>query len=148
MRAIDPPELRGLTKPAIVLSLDPGVTTGWALVRVRDRAILATGTSDAEDLGEMLDETVRSVHREGYRLLAVVESPPTGRTYLGDDLDVVQRTVAHWLQGVFGLVPTYITPGEWKPSRVARRDSSRSGISAHERDAIRMALYYIDRGGA
>jgi hypothetical protein len=153
----EPPETPRVLKPTVVLALDPGLTTGIALVRVSDRKVVGTTTADAEDLGEKLDQTVRSIHRDGYRVLAVVEQEPHGRTYQGDDLDVVRRTIAHWLQGVFGLVPTFIEPGQWKPSRVARAAkfpalrSTSTGrpyrMSTHERDAVRMALYHIDREG-
>ncbi len=129
------------------LGIDPGVTTGWALVGDHE-SILGSGNLDASEIESQLDTIIRIAHNDGYYIRVVIERMPrAGRAGgLARRLDEVLAGVSHIINDVYSLDPIYITPGEWKPSRVAKTTPLKRGqYSAHERDAIRMTLYAIDK---
>lgn len=135
----------------IILALDPGQTTGWALIRRRDRAVLGMGDIPAEDLGCSLDLLVRAMHRLDHSVEAVVEQMPTpggvgGK--LATDLEFVRRTIDHWLDDIFELPITYVLPGVWKTSASARTqpppvEHNHRTTSQHARDAYQMGTYHM-----
>jgi predicted RNase H-like nuclease (RuvC/YqgF family) len=133
------------------LGIDPGVTTGWALVAHDTGKVLGSGNFSEDDIFAGLDTLVRSMHRGGYVLSVVVERMPAtgGMGSLADRLDYVKRAVRMVVAETYDLPVTTIPPGEWKPSRVARTTkftkTPKRGRTPHERDAIRMALYAIDK---
>lgn len=134
----------------MILALDPGQTTGWALVRRQDKAILGLGDLSIEDLGCSIDLLVRSMHTSGYSVHAVVEEMPTTQGVSGalaTDLAFVRRTIDHWLDDVFEVQIDYVLPGTWKTSRVAATippPSEWNGVrlSQHMKDAVTMGQYY------
>lgn len=135
----------------IIISLDPGETTGWAIIRRKDRAVLGMGDLIAEDLGCGIDLLVRAMHRLDYNVEAVVEQMPTpggvgGR--LATELEFVRRTIDHWLDDVYEIPITYILPGVWKTSAVAKTQAppaefNHQPTSTHARDAHQMASYFM-----
>lgn len=137
----------------VIFSLDPGVTTGWAIIRRQDRAVLGMGDLSSEELGCGIDLLVRSMHRLDYRVVPVVEQVPDVGGVPGElatELKFVRRTIDHWLDEVFELDVTYVTPGTWKPSRVAvttdpPEEWNGRGLSQHMRDAFKMAHYFARR---
>lgn len=129
------------------LGIDPGITTGWALVSDGGQR-LASGNFAAEDVGRELDRLVRHLHREGLALTAVIENMPRagGMSRLSQQLEDVRRIVTEVIEETYEIPTFRVAPGEWKPSRVARAESfPRGTMTPHERDAVRMALYVRDR---
>lgn len=135
----------------IIFSLDPGQTTGWAIIRRRDRAVLGMGELSAEDLGCGIDLLVRAMHRLDYSVEAVVEQMPTpggvgGK--LATDLEFVRRTIDHWLDEIYELPITYILPGVWKTSASAKTSApptehNHRPTSQHARDAYQMGAFHM-----
>lgn len=133
---------------SVWLGVDPGVTTGVAFVREADGQVIGSANLKPDEVAEKLDETIRRFHRAGYTIHCVVENMPRyGRmSPLSATLETVRSAILDVLQATFGLDVYRVAPGEWKPSRVARTTKLKRGhYSAHERDAIRMALYAMDR---
>lgn len=133
----------------MVVSLDPGETTGWALLRKKDRELLGTGDFAVEDVGAGLDLIVRSLHLAGYTVEAVVEQMPVPALggQLPTTLEFVRRTINHWLSEIYELSVTYVLPGTWKNSRTALTTTvpdewNGTRLSQHQKDAILMAHYY------
>lgn len=137
----------------VILALDPGQTTGWAIIRRRDRAILGMGDLSSEELGCGVDNLVRAMHRVGYVVHPVVEQMPTPNGVSGDlatELEFVRRTIDYWLADVFELDVTYVLPGTWKTSAVAKtveapREWDGRVSSPHMRDAFQMGTYHARR---
>lgn len=138
----------------IIISLDPGVTTGWAIIRRKDRAVLGMGDLCPEDLGCGIDLLVRAMHRLNYNVEAVVEQMPTPNGVggpLATELEFVRRTIDHWLDDVYEIPITYVLPGVWKTSAAAKTtvvptEWNDHPTSPHSRDAHLMASYHM-RGG-
>lgn len=134
----------------IILALDPGLITGWALIRRADKAPLGLGDLTIDDVGCAIDILVRSMHLSGYSLEGLVEAMPVpGGTpsQLGHELAFVRRMIDHELIEVFELDVTYVLPGTWKQSRVALTTAppvewNGSALSPHMRDAYTMGQYY------
>lgn len=133
------------------LCIDPGITTGWALLddegKVKGTSVWGTG-----ELRETLDVLVRANHRAGYALTCVVElMPSTGRMgTLGQKLERVRQDIHMVLDETYELPVLMVPPGEWKPSRVAKTTHlparwQGSALMVHQKDAIRMGRYTIDR---
>lgn len=130
------------------LGLDPGITTGWALVG-DDCKLLASGTFDENTVYEGLDKLIRGLHRSDRTLTTVVERMPRtgGMGELAQRLERVRGLISEVTDEVYDL-PTFgtVAPGEWKTSRVAKTtkvpDTART---QHERDAYLMTCYAIDK---
>lgn len=141
--------------PDVIFALDPGSTTGWAIFRRRDRAILGMGDLAPDRLGSAIDLLVRGMHRLDYDVVPVVEQMPTPNGVGGSlsvELKFVRRTIDHWLSDVFELDVAYVLPGTWKPSRVARtmvppKTWQGAALSAHQRDALTMGWYFASKRG-
>lgn len=133
----------------VIFAIDPGSTTGWAIVRRQDKAVLGMGDLTPEELGCGIDLLVRSMHRLEYNVHAVVEQMPTPGGVGGPlaiELAFVRRTIDHWLTDVFELPVTYVLPGVWKTSAVAKTVEppavwERRPTSQHMKDAYIMANY-------
>ena len=130
------------------LGIDPGVTTGWALVD-DSGALQASGNLPEDHLRTGLDDLVRHLHREGLlRLDAVIENMPRvgGMGRLAKRLEDVRRIITEVIEDVYEIPTQRVAPGEWKPSRVARETRfGRGKMTPHERDAARMAMYVRSR---
>lgn len=139
-------------REVVLLAVDPGVTTGWALVR-GDGKIVGMGDLSPDELGCGLDLLVRSMHRLGYTVVSVVEDVPRvggvqGR--LSVTLEFVNRTIDHWLNDVYELQVTYVLPSQWKTHRVVLTEKVATTwngckTSQHMRDAYMLALYQSDQ---
>lgn len=138
-----------------MLAIDPGVTTGWSLLRARDRAVLGMGDLSPEELGCALDLLIRTMHRLGYRVEVAVEDVPRVngvRGSLAVELEFVNRTVDHWVSEVFELRVAYVLPGTWKTSRAAMTAVSPpewngKPTSRHMKDAYGLATYRLVETG-
>ena len=135
----------------LLLSLDPGVTTGWALLRRRDKAVVGCGNLGVLDVGPCIDRLVRCSYRGGNKVEAVVERMPTPTGgELATQLDFVRRTIDHWLHEVFEVPTEYVLPGTWKTSRVAATIElppvwDGTALTTHQKDAITMGQYVLRR---
>lgn len=125
------------------LAIDPGVTTGWAVV-ADDGGVLGTGNMEEARVESTLDTLVRGMHSSGVALDVIIERMPrTGQmSELGETLERVRSHVHRVVVETYELPTRLIPPGEWKPSRAARTTKLKRGkYTTHQRDAIRMALY-------
>jgi hypothetical protein len=100
-----------------------------------------------------VDHIVRSAHRAGYRVVAVVEKMPVagGAGQLPVQLEAVRRSIMRVVRDVYDLLIVEVAPGTWKPSRSARtRDVPDEWhgkkLSPHQRDALHIAWWYMDLG--
>jgi hypothetical protein len=130
------------------LGIDPGVTTGIAILDDNGE-LVGTTQLHAETVGEDLDELIRKIHRAD-RTIAVVREKiaRVGSGALAQTLDQVLRDIHEVVIEVYDLPTHEVTPGEWKPSRVAKqlRPELDKKLSAHEKDAACMAAYIRAKG--
>ena len=140
--------------PHAYLALDPGITTGWALLDPKSDEILGSSVWGTGELKETLDLLVRTCFTAGMRLTCVVERmPQAGKAGpLGAKLEAVRRDIMYVVQEVYEIPTRTVAPSEWKPSRVARlgkphlpKKFNGSPLTPHQRDAILMGRYVIDR---
>lgn len=134
-----------------LLSIDPGLSTGMAVVSDPDGFLIATTTWQPEQIRVSLDALIRSLHLEDFTIWAVVERMPhVGKNSpLEQQLEAVRRDIEEVLD-IFDILVLHTAPGEWKPSRAARtavvpREWDGKPVSVHQRDAIRMACYRLER---
>lgn len=132
------------------LCLDPGITTGWALLAA-DGSIMGTSVWGTGELAKSLDLVIRQAFTAGYKLTVVIERMPnTGKMgVLGQKLENVRHIITNALE-TYELHYKLVAPGEWKPSRVAKttvipKRFKDTPIVIHQRDAIKMGRYIIDR---
>lgn len=133
-----------------MISLDPGITTGMAVLSDPDCYLLATTNWTPDNLGQSLDVLVRHLHLEGFTLSAVVEKMPRSGGRSEDTLDQVRRTIHEVLVETYEVPTTYVPPGVWKPSRIARtaalpKDWEGKRLTTHQRDAIKMGCYALEK---
>jgi hypothetical protein len=117
-----------------VLSLDLGVTTGWAVHQL-DGRLLGHGTIAYAAYGYAL-ASLRDSYVVSY---SVAEMPLlTYRGKLRVQLEeVVRQTRRELMRQV-----VEIQPADWKSTPSAKAKVPR-GITQHERDAIRIGLWYL-----
>lgn len=127
------------------LGIDPGLTTGWALV-ADDAKILGTGTFTEDGLFEGLDKIIRGGHRSGRTMTVVIEKMPGtgGMSDLAQRLERVRQIITELVEEVYDLPTTVIPPGEWKTSRIAKLAKPKAKTQ-HERDAAVMTAYAISK---
>lgn len=135
---------------AAVIALDPGITTGVAVLTDPDGVLVATTNWTPDNLARSLDVLIRHMHMEGFTLHAVVEQMPRSGGRSEDSLDQVRRTIHETLVEVYEVPTIYVAPGVWKPSRVARtavlpRKWDDRRLTSHQRDAIKMACYALEK---
>ena len=125
----------------ILLSLDPGVTTGWAVL----------GRYDIYDCGNLLDEDLRvsliGVIEKWAPSEAVVELfPLSAQGQLATTLRHVVYTIEELLLD-YGIPTTGYAPGQWKTSSAPKSPDTWDGTrtTTHQRDAIRMGKYHLSR---
>lgn len=133
-----------------VIALDPGITTGMAVLTDPDGYLVATTNWTQDNLGQSLDVLIRHLHLEGYTLHAVVEQMPRSGGRSEDALDQVRRTIHETLVEVYEVPTIYVAPGVWKPSRVARtavlpKEWDEKRLTTHQKDAIKMGCYALEK---
>ncbi len=123
------------------LGLDPGISTGWAIVG-DDTKVLGRGVFSEDQVYGGLDELVRGIHRSECAVTAVIEKMPgTGKmSDLQQRLERVRRLITEIIEEVYEIPTVLISPGEWKTSRVARTTHP-NAKTQHEIDASLIALY-------
>jgi len=118
----------------IVLGVDAGVTTGLAIVSGDDQRVLHHSTCDIESLQfqlELLERTVDEV--------VVERALPYKRSRLGRELMLVHTLVERACPDAY-----WIDASQWKNTE-AKMSPVPRGVSQHEKDAIRMARWYLLR---
>lgn len=124
-----------------VIALDPGLTTGWAVVDSPD-AIVDCGNWSEDDLEWALPAALSALTPDE----AVVEVVPPGvHGPLAHRLEAVRDAIARALRG---RVVTGVQPGTWKTSATAAnaaapREWDGQHLTAHQRDAVTMARWRI-----
>jgi predicted RNase H-like nuclease (RuvC/YqgF family) len=128
------------------LGLDPGVTTGWALID-KGGKLVGHGELVEENLDDGLDQIIRGCHRAQRKVKVVIEKMPPGEVgRLSDRLAAVRAVVDDLVGAVYELPVVRVSPGEWKNSRVAKIVRWTEKFSSqHARDAATMALYAMDK---
>lgn len=131
------------------LALDPGLTTGWALIE-DDTTCRGLGNIPHDEIRVRLDTLVRSIHASGYWVSVVVEDQPRvgEMSQLGKQLRDVWQAIGAVTVETYELPVRVVTPGVWKPSREARlmkvpRRWNNRPLTTHQRDALRMAAYAL-----
>lgn len=117
----------------IILSLDIGVTTGWAVIE----------GDYLHDYGQFPEDTfsnLLNVVIERYKPeFIVAEKPLIMLGELGAKLQKKINQTNYRLDGRRGFI--WIRPSDWKDSRQSNWAVPK-GSSQHEKDAIRMAQWY------
>jgi hypothetical protein len=128
------------------LGLDPGVTTGWALLDQGGK-LLGSGTFDESQVFEGVDRLIRGCHRGARSVHVVVEKMPPGSAgRLSERLERVRSLIFELVTDVYELPVTHVPPGEWTNSRVAKITRWPQPFRTdHEHDAATMALYTMDK---
>jgi hypothetical protein len=116
----------------IVLGVDAGITTGLAIVSGDDQRVLHLETAQPDALQDKLVLMERTVDK-----VVVEKALPYKRSKLGQQLQAV-----HLL--IHDVCPNavWIDASQWKNTEVKYSPVPR-GVTAHERDAIRIARWYL-----
>lgn len=128
----------------ILLTTDPGLTTGWALLD-EIGSIIDTGNCTPEEVGPTLRRTILEWHRRGHMIRGAIEKfplAPNGK--LANEL----RSVVLSIEAIFlgsGINVTRVTPGVWKTSSIPETQKTWADktLTPHQRDAIRMGRYVL-----
>lgn len=133
------------------LCLDPGITTGMALLDDQGE-LRATTVWGTHEVKRSLDALVRGLHLTGYDIECVVEKmPPGSYGQLAVKLEAVRSDIREVLVETYELPVTHVAPGEWKPSRIAKTTKVKgwrfggTPMMTHQKDALRMGRYLIDK---
>jgi hypothetical protein len=119
-----------------VLSLDLGITTGYAVFTYPDQVLQAFGCLEDRDYELALKE-LRDYYRVSY---SVAERPVVIRGKLGDRLQKVIASTERELMRQVEMVD----PHRWKNTPYLKADLPPGGRkSPHEKDAIRLGLWYM-----
>lgn len=129
----------------IVLAVDPGITTGWALL-TEEGHVFKTGTIAQGSIFAHLEEIIRSLHHQKQTVEMAIEQLPPSPGALGLALqEIVEKVDLAWQ--TYDLRTRKFTPGEWKTSAVGLSGipPGLPRITQHEKDAIRIGRYYLSR---
>lgn len=133
-----------------MICLDPGITTGMAVLDARGD-IMATTVWGTGELRQSLDVLVRYLHTHGYQTHAVIERVPRNEkaSPIGAKLEHVRADIMGLIDDTYAIPYALVMPGEWKPSRVARttklpKEWRGDELTQHQKDAILMGRYVLD----
>lgn len=124
------------------LSLDLGVTTGWAVLSFDPTypkggtVVHAYGEASENDLKNTLKHLLHN-WRISY---SVAEKPVVFRGPLGDQLQRVIDTTSHELMRQV----EFVDPASWKATPYKKHPTPKK-ISPHIRDAIRLGFWYAHK---
>jgi phenylpyruvate tautomerase PptA (4-oxalocrotonate tautomerase family) len=112
----------------------------------------ATTVWGTEEVKRTLDTMIRALHLTGYNVEVVIEKmPPGSYGQLGAKLEAVRKDIMLVVSETYEMPVTMIAPGEWKPSRIAKTTTVKgwrfggTPMMTHQRDAVRMGRYAIDK---
>jgi hypothetical protein len=115
------------------LSLDLGITTGYAIYNLYGPELVEYGDIDEEVFPDTLQRMIRA-HTFSY---SVAERPVIFRGELGDRL----QSIVSWTTGYLYPELLFVDPARWKPTPYSRAEVPK-GISQHSKDAIRLGLWF------
>lgn len=115
----------------MLLAIDPGHTTGVALLTDAGDIVLAHDIADPDNA----IETLRGMHTDVDGTV-IEEGPPSRQDALLDDLDAHLRSFFPWA--------TWMRPSDWKGTPRARLPLP-DGMPPHARDAARMGREHLHR---
>lgn len=126
-----------------ILTLDIGVTTGWALLWAKGREDDEWGITSCGDahMDDDLALTLARLQRERPNTV-VMEKPLLS---FPGPLQHQLRTAVTMAELTFPLHES-VTPAQWKSSPAARYPLPR-GTSVHARDAVRMGIWWLKSAG-
>ena len=129
------------TAPEIVLALDPGITTGYAVTSPTGE-LIESGNLFHEDIEESL--LCEIAKRDPSTLKVVMEETlvPTHSS--------MNRELQSIIVDLMKIFPVFvmIRPGEWKSSMIATRRFPTLLFphpTPHQRDAYHLAMYFISK---
>lgn len=117
-----------------LLSLDLGITTGYAVIWANGE-LHESGNLNSGFMVTSLAEWITILQPSR----SVAELPVIVRGKLGDELQTVVDATKKALTRQVDLVD----PAEWKQTPWKKHPLPR-GLSTHERDAIRLGLWYLN----
>lgn len=115
------------------LSLDLGITTGYAIYNLWGPELVEYGDIGEEEFPDALKTLIHG-HTFSY---SVAERPVIFRGELGDRLQAVVSCATALLYPELLLVD----PARWKPTPYGKVEVPK-GISQHSKDAIRLGLWF------
>ena len=128
------------------LGIDPGKTTGWAVMDHRG-VVRATGNWAMDDVLTGSDDVIRCVNRQSVDLEIVQEVLAKGRDgTLANDLKYVQTALTRVIEDTYDISRTFVLPGTWKNSRHALAplpftEWEGEPLTLHQRDAINLCRW-------
>lgn len=122
-----------------VLGIDPGVTTGYFLV-TPDGERIESGNLSPEDISE----SILATFAQDPEIIPVIEKIPVPTL---SSMNFVLRSILSWLEVTFPHA-IWIGPGQWKTvTPIFGLEPPQSyevvGYSQHEKDAYRLAMFYL-----
>lgn len=118
----------------MILGLDPGVTTGFAVLTVEGSLVLQ-GLIPLEHLTEAITRLIEMFHP----VVVVVERLPAFKP------TAAQVQVVSEVQSAIGFRRVeWVGPGEWKPMKA---DLINPLQGSHAADAVRMTAMWLRRNG-
>lgn len=138
----------GRRQPVLyTLGIDPGKTTGWAVLD-HHGDLWDSGEWSIDDVLDGIDWVIRGVNRTGEELEIVQEVLAKGRDgALANDLRYVQTALTRIIDDTYDVSRIFVLPGTWKNSNVVARlstlfdDEVWGDMSKHTRDAATMAVW-------
>jgi hypothetical protein len=144
------------TKPVrpSVLALDPGYTTGWAFlpgsVHGTQQTVITGNldiwqnqgdrvTKDLEYAVGLLVDSIRDLRDRFHAHAVVIERLPNTLTQVMQEIVSACRAAAP--------LAFYVSPGEWKPVTNRLPVPEKRGKTQHEKDAYRIAVYWLFKNG-
>lgn len=121
-----------------ILSLDLGITTGYAVIESPDSDLEPPTILEAEHFHISVFERILKDLRDSFMISHSVAEPPVIiRGPMGDQLqEIISITKRELMRQV-----VFVEPSRWKPSPWGKYPLPR-GTSPHVKDAIRLGLWY------
>jgi hypothetical protein len=133
--------MMGRRKPVLyTLGIDPGVTTGWAVLDHHGE-VWDTGEWTLDTILDGIDWVIRGVNRTGEELEACQEIlADRSAGQLDAELKYVQAALERVIVGTYDVHRTFVLPGTWKPHRSVI-DVDEVSPSKHVMDAVKIATW-------
>lgn len=123
---------RPTPKGVMVVSIDPGVTTGIAVIGDDGSVVDTWSLSDPEDVSDQL-RVLASMYPDAD---SVGEQPPLWGGHHRPHTQVIEEKVKHFFPDV-----DWVNPGQWK-GHPASKTSDLRGKTQHEKDAAGLGRWY------
>ncbi len=123
----------------MILSFDPGKTTGWAMLNL-DESIIKVGHFEYEELAEKMEVFPKI----SFQYVVIEEVVPTGINAHSMALADVSISFKHAFPKAL-----WVRPGLWKPvvqryrREIIEKGLKKERINTHEGDAVMLAIYAL-----